>query len=188
MVAANALLEHLDEDSEDFIQPDLEKMTRGRKPQVIYNASPQDEQKRFLNELHNCVGEGEIPLQQIIILCSETVNPWRLKPVIERALGKGSVVNCNDRNDLTENLGGKIRLMSINGCTGMEAGIIFVLGAGRLLNKSNNLDLSDDEKVVVQQESTSKLYVAMTRAGQKLVLFSTEKFPENVEALMDVSE
>ena len=187
MVAANALLEHLDEDSEDFIQPDLEKMTRGRKPQVIYNTSPQDEQKHFLNELHNCVDEGDIPLQQIIILCSEIVSPQRLKPVIEKALGKGSVVNCNDQTDPAENLGGKIRLMTINSCTGMEAGIIFVLGVGDLLDKTNSLDLSDDEKIVVQQESTRKLYVAMTRAGQKLVLFSTEKFPENVEVLMDVS-
>ena len=187
MTAANALLAHLDEDSEDFIQPDLEKMTRGQKPQVIYSGNPQTEQKRFLNELRDCISNNAIPLQQIIVLCSETINPWHLKPAIEHTIGKATVVNCNDAKDLATNLGDKIRLMNINSCTGMEAGIIFVLGVGDLLNKANNLDLSDEEKGVVQQESTRKLYVAMTRAGQKLILFSTEKLPENVEALVDIS-
>ncbi len=188
MSAANALLEHLDENTEDFIQPDLDKMEHGSRPQIIYSANFQDEQKRFLNEITDCIVNSKVPLQQIIVLCSEAVNPWSLKSIVEVALGKGSVVNCNDRNDLAQNLGDKIRLMSINSCTGMEAGTIFVLGIGDLLDKANNLDLSNEEKVVVQQETTRKLYVAMTRAGQKLVLFSTEKLPENVEALMEVSK
>ncbi len=188
MVAANALLEHLDENTEDFIKPDLDKMKRGSRPQIIYSFSRQDEQKRFHNELTDCVNNHKFPLQQIIVLCSDAVSPWTTKRVIEAGLGKGTVVNCNDHEDLKKNLGDKIRIMTINSCTGMEAGIIFVLGVGDLLDKANNLDLSNEEKVVVQQETTRKLYVAMTRAGQKLVLFSTEKLPEDEEALTEVSE
>ena len=185
MVAANALLAHLNEDSEDFIQPDLDKMTRGSKPQVVYVDNPQDEEKRFVNELEQCVNEASIPLQQVIVLCSESVKPWNIKKIIEKRLGRNTVVNCNKAEDL-ENLGGKIRVMSINSCTGMEAGVIFVLGVGGLLDKVNSLDLNDDEKAIVDQESTRKLYVAMTRAGQKLVMFSTEKLPKSVEPFVDV--
>ncbi|MEO0442331.1 MAG: UvrD-helicase domain-containing protein [Pseudomonadota bacterium] len=187
MVAANALLEHLDESTEDFIQPDLDKMETGSKPQIIYNTRSQDEQKRFLNELKDCIAESHIPLQQIIVLCSDTISPWAMKRCIEGALGKGSVVNCNQREDLEQNLGNKIRLMTINSCTGMEAGIVFVLGVGDLLNQANNLDLNSEEQAISHQQSTRKLYVAMTRAGQKLVLFSTAKLPANVESLMQVS-
>lgn len=188
MVAANALLEHLDEDSEDFIQPDLENMTRGSRPQLIYSQYIQDEQKRFRNEIMHCIVDQKIPLEQVIVLCSEIISPWNLKRTIEAELGVGTVVNCNDSNDLNRNLGGKIRVMTINSCTGIEAGVIFVLGVGGLLDKINNLDLNREEKDIVHQEMTRRLYVAMTRAGQKLILFSTVKLPENVEILMDVSK
>lgn len=147
MVAANALLETLSEDSEDFIQPDLNNMTRGCKPQVVYTSTLQDEQKRFVNEINYCINDGEIPLQQIIVLCSDAYNPWSLKKILEAKLGKGSVVNCNHRDDLENNLGDKIRIMTINSCTGMEAGIIFVLGVGGLLDKENSLDLMMKRKM-----------------------------------------
>ncbi|MBX2808893.1 MAG: AAA family ATPase [Cellvibrionaceae bacterium] len=187
MVAANALLEHLDEDTDDFIQPDLEKMERGSKPQVIYSAHGQDEQKRFLNELADCVSHANIPLQHIIVLCSNAISPWTIKRVIEAKLGPDKVVNCNHREDLEHNLGNKIRLMTINSCTGMEAGVVFVIGVGDVVNQANHLALSSEEKIIAHQQATRKLYVAMTRAGQKLILFSTAKLPDHVTALMTVS-
>jgi len=185
MVAANALLQSLKQDTEDFIQPDLSKMTRGQKPRLIYTDSSQDEQARFINELQACINNNRVPLNQIIVLCSETVNPWVLKTTIENQIQANSVINCNASQEL-KNLGDKIRVVSINACTGMEAGVIFVLGVGSLLDKANNLDLSEEERVTVYEESTRKLYVAMTRAGQKLVLFSTQKLPDKVEELLDV--
>lgn len=66
MVAENALLGYLKEDFEDFIQPDLDKMTRGHKPKVIYTGSSQDEELRFANEIALCVKDKAIPLEQII--------------------------------------------------------------------------------------------------------------------------
>ncbi len=185
MLAANTLLSHLDEDSEDFIKPDLEKMTRGRKPQVVYVDNPQDEQMRFLNELDSCVNQNSVPMQQIIVLCGDSINPWNVKKVIGDRLGHHTVINCNDSKEKTSQKN-RIRVMSINSCTGMEAGVIFVLGVGPLLDKSRNLDLNDDEKRIVYSESIRKLYVAMTRAGQKLVLFSTERLPQEVEVLVDI--
>lgn len=187
MVAANALLEFMDENSEDFVRPDLERMERGGKPQVVYSSTVQDEQKRFVNELKSCLQKGEIPLHQIMVLCSEGYSPWNLKRLIEQEIGTGSVVNCNDQKDLKYNLGEKIRLMNINSCTGMESGVTFVLGVGDLMNKSKNIDLEDDARDLTYRESIRKLYVAMTRAGQKLVLFSTEELPDSLSFLVDSS-
>lgn len=184
MVAANTLLEFMDDSLDDFVRPDLERMERGSLPQVIYSATTQDEQKRFINELKLCVEKDDAPLQQIMVLCSESYNPWTLKTLIEQVLGKETVVNCNDTKDI-KNLGDRIRLMNINSCTGMESGITFVLGIGSLMNQANNLDLADDEREVTYQESIRKLYVAMTRAGQKLVLFSTEPLPECIKGLVE---
>jgi ATP-dependent exoDNAse (exonuclease V) beta subunit len=67
----------------------------------------------------------------------------------------------------------------------MESGVTFILGAGDLLNKHRNLDLLEDEKNILRSESYRKLYVAMTRAGQKLVIFSTDRFPEQLNPFLD---
>jgi hypothetical protein len=183
--AANQLLESLNEDSDDFVRPDFDNMERGDKPQVIYSDSDSDEQKRFLNELKTCVQNDQIPLNQIIVLCNENISPWNMKSAIERVLGRDTVVNCNARYEVENNLGSRIRLMNVNSCTGMEAGMVFVLGIGCLLNKAKNIELQAEEQQQMQHESIRKLYVAMTRAGQKLVLFSTENLPEEMNDLID---
>lgn len=185
MVAANALIEFMDESSDDFVKPDLVRMERGAKPQLVYSATTQDELKRFVNELQQCLSDGDVPLHQVMVLCSEGYSPWTLKTLIEQTLGKRTVVNCNDAQDIQHNLGNKIRLMNINSCTGMESGITFVLGIGELMNQARHLDLGDDEREIAYKGSIRKLYVAMTRAGQKLVLFSTEKLPESIDGLVE---
>ncbi|BDU36697.1 UvrD-helicase domain-containing protein [Vibrio nigripulchritudo] len=187
MVAANALIEGIENDADDFVKPDLERMVRGVKPQIIYSHTLQDEKTRFLNELNECCRSDDIPLQQIMVLCSGSYSPWSLKRDIENTLGKGSVVNCNDWKDIKDNIGGKIRLMNINSCTGMESGVTFVLGAGELMNQAKNIDLDDAERELAQQESLRKLYVSMTRAGQRLVLFSTENLPERINEYVELS-
>ncbi len=47
MVAANALLDGLEGNPEDYVKPDYEKMARGHKPHLIYSRNAQDEKKDF---------------------------------------------------------------------------------------------------------------------------------------------
>lgn len=187
MVAANALLEDLNDSPEDFVKPDLERMARGDKPQIVYSRTHQDEQTRFLNELADFAKSNKVSNHQIMVLCSNQYNTWSLKRNIEAKLGRDTVVNCNDRDDLKTSLGSKIRVMSINSCTGMESGVVFVLGAGGLMNQPKSLGLTESERDVALQESLRKLYVAMTRAGQKLVVFSTENLPDSLKAHVEFS-
>ncbi len=185
MVAANTLIEGIEDNIEDFVKPDLKRMERGVKPQLICSHSLQDEKTRFLNELRECCKSDDIPLHQIMVLCSSCYNPWSLKSEIENELGNGTVLNCNDWKDI--NIGGKIRLMNINSCTGMESGLVFVLGAGELISHTKNIDFDESERKLAYEESYRKLYVAMTRAGQRLVLFSTEKFPARINDYVELS-
>ncbi|OEE34644.1 UvrD-helicase domain-containing protein [Vibrio genomosp. F10] len=187
MVAANALLDDLEGNPEDYVKPDYEKMARGHKPQIIYSRNAQDEKKRFLNELAVLVQSGTVALHQIMVLCSPEYNPWALKQDIEKRIGSNKVINYNNSKELADNVGSKIRLLNINSCTGMESGTVFVLGCGQIINQPKNLELSDSEREEVLQESMRKLYVAMTRAGQKLVVFSTEEFPVSVEKHIEIT-
>ncbi|EHI9239022.1 TPA: DNA helicase [Vibrio vulnificus] len=180
MTAANALLEELDVSPEDYVKPDFEKMARGSKPHIIYSRSPQDENARFLNEIEALVKSQEVPLHQIMVVCSRHYNPWSLKKEIESRTGYNTVVNYNDKKDLETALGSRIKIMTVNSCTGMEASTTFVLGAGHIINQAKHIDFTESEREEALQESLRKLYVAMTRAGQKLVVFSTEVFPDSV--------
>ncbi|SGZ09234.1 UvrD-helicase domain-containing protein [Moritella viscosa] len=187
MIAANALLSSLNESGEDFIKPNFDKMERGSKPLVIYSDTPQDEKTRFLNELHQCTEQPGISLNQIMVLCGGSITPWVLAKNIEDKIGKGCVNNLNGSYaPQAQNYANQIKLMNINSCTGMESGITFVLGVGDILIQSKNINLKEDEKESIEQESIRKLYVAMTRAGQKLVLFSTEEMPSCLHELTDV--
>ncbi len=181
MVAANSLLDGLEGNPEDYVKPDYKKMARGHKPHVIYSKNSQDEKKRFLNELAALVQSDTVALHQIMVLCSPEYKPWKLKQDIEKRLGSNKVINYNNSKELAANVGSKIRLLNINSCTGMESGTVFVVGSGHIINQPKNIELSDSEREEVLQESMRKLYVAMTRAGQKLIVFSTEEFPASVE-------
>ncbi|MHA2878683.1 UvrD-helicase domain-containing protein [Vibrio campbellii] len=187
MVAANALLDGLEGNPEDYVKPDYEKMARGHKPHLIYSRNAQDEKKRFLNELLALVQSDTVALHQIMVLCSPEYNPWSLKQDIEKRIGSNKVINYNNAKELADNVGSKIRLLNINSCTGMESGTVFVLGAGHIINQPKNIELSDSEREEALQESMRKLYVAMTRAGQKLVVFSTEEFPDNAKKFIEIT-
>ncbi|MGF1731229.1 UvrD-helicase domain-containing protein [Photobacterium kasasachensis] len=187
LIAANALLEGLEANTEDYVTPDYDKMERGNKPQVVFSRSLQDELHRFLNELEGLVKSHTIPLDQIMVLCSRQYNPWQLKKDIEKRVGAGSVVNYNDKKDLDSSKGSKIKLLNINSCTGMESSTTFVLGAGYIINQTLNIEHTESEREEARQEAMRKLYVAMTRAGQKLVVFSTETFPDTVIPYVEVS-
>ena len=187
MAAANSLLKDLNDNTDDFVQPILDKMKHGEKPRVILNPSHQDEHLNFLRELKTAIDTNKFPLQQIMILFDGEYNAKYLKVSIEKEIGDGTVINFNDSKDIKNGIGNKIRLISINSCTGMESGITFVLGAGSLLNKTKNIELTDSEREASLQESYRKLYVAMTRAGQRLVIFSTEMMPENMNEHISIS-
>lgn len=187
LIAANTLLDGLEANTEDYVTPDYDKMERGNKPQVVFSRDLQSEANRFLNELECLVKSQTIPLDQIMVLCSRQYNPWQLKKDIEKRVGAGSVVNYNDKKDLESSKGSKIKLLNINSCTGMESSTTFVLGAGHIISQTLNIEHTESEREEARQEAMRKLYVAMTRAGQKLVVFSTEAFPDAVTPYVEAS-
>ncbi|MCC4817236.1 DNA helicase [Vibrio lentus] len=180
MTASNSLLDELDSSPEDYVKPDFDQMARGSKPHIIYSRSHQDENARFLNEIEALVKSQKVPLHHIMVVYSRQYKPWNLKREIEARTGHNTVVNYNDKDDLKTVVGSRIKIMSVNSCTGMEAPTTFVLGAGHIINQAKHLDFTESEREEALQESLRKLYVAMTRAGQNLVVFSTEAFPDSV--------
>lgn len=177
ITAASRLLSMIQEEDDDYLKPQLVSVTRGQKPRVIYSSSPADENRLFIRALSSLLQQHDsVRLEHIVVLTSGySSNVQRL---IEQQLGHGISLDVNSQQHRNADPGNKIRVMSINSCTGIEAPVVLILGTGELIKSYNDLRLDDAERQQVMQEPIRKLYVAMTRAAQKLVIFSTEPLPD----------
>ena len=63
-----------------------------------------------------------------------------------------------------------IRICPLDAVTGLEAPVVFLLGLHQLFQSELDLHLGDEERAEVVRDNTRRLYMACTRAGQRLVL------------------
>lgn len=76
----------------------------------------------------------------------------------------------------------QIRVCQLGSATGLESPIVFLVGIHRLLEAEGSLRLSEEERAEQIRDNTRKLYMAMTRAGQRLVVTYVGKVPSALEA------
>jgi superfamily I DNA/RNA helicase len=84
---------------------------------------------------------------------------------LNRHLGEGKAI------DPKEALPGDcVRVTTLNAGTGLESQIVFLVGLNRLFEREQSLRLAEDEVERLILENTRKIYMAATRAGQRLVI------------------
>jgi superfamily I DNA/RNA helicase len=59
---------------------------------------------------------------------------------------------------------------SLNAATGLESPVVFLCGLDGLLEKEGALGMARDEKSELVRDNTRRIYMAMTRAGRKLIV------------------
>jgi hypothetical protein len=64
----------------------------------------------------------------------------------------------------------QIRVCSLNAATGLESPIVFLLGIYDLYEMEQSIHLSEEERADLIRDNTRKLYMAYTRAGQRLII------------------
>ena len=77
----------------------------------------------------------------------------------------------------------KMRVTSIGACTGIESPIVILVGLDRLLEAEESLALDEIEREELIKQNTKKVFVAITRAAQRLIIIyrnerTRKKFPE----------
>ena len=77
-------------------------------------------------------------------------------------------------------------MTTINAGAGLESSIVFLVGLRLLFEEEQSLRLSDEEREGLIRDNTRKLYMAATRAGQRLVLTYSGELPEILKAALDV--
>jgi superfamily I DNA/RNA helicase len=64
--------------------------------------------------------------------------------------------------------GDYVRVTTLNAGAGLESPIVFLVGLRDLFEQEQSLRLSDEEREMLIKDNTRKLYMAITRAGQRL--------------------
>jgi hypothetical protein len=159
------------EDPEEFLRPDYSHMEVGAPPLLLQVASPQDAVDRVTNEITAATTNDGLRLHDVLVIYGPNLPKDLLYQRLCQSLGEARVwwLNKEDqkRHPPGTSAGDHLRMAYVDSATGLEATLVFVLGAERLL-----ADASD--------EGARKLYMAMTRAAQRLVLVCSEPPPARI--------
>jgi hypothetical protein len=159
-------------EEEDILAPDLLNMPAGAVPQLIQLASWQDEIARVTNEVIELVKHG-FPRQNILILHANWNGVQNLIHAICQKLGRHAA--ADPKFDYPGNY---IRVTTLNAGAGLESPIVFLAGLHQLFEEEHSLRISDEEREELILENTRKIYMAITRAGQRLIFTYVGDCPE----------
>ncbi len=167
-----------EENEEDILAPDLLNMPNGALPEMIQLTSSQDEIGRVANEIEAFVRKG-YPRKHILVLHTNGQGVHTLKAAINQRLGRNAAIDPKDTFP-----GDYIRVTTLNAGAGLESPIVFLVGLRELFEEEQSLRLSDDEREALIRDNTRKIYMAATRAGQRLVFSFVGNLPEVLQKLL----
>jgi len=161
-----------DEKDDDILIPDILNMPNGAFPEILSLTSSQDEVARVANEVELLVKQG-FPKKHLLLLHIDGTGVKRLIQAIEDRLGKGAATDAKETFP-----GDYVRVTTINAGAGLESQIVFLVGLKQLFEEEQSLRLSDEERESLIRDNSRKLYMAATRAGQRLVLTYSGELPD----------
>ena len=156
-----------DDEAEEVNLPEdteLESAPPGARPQFEVVTSRQDEIARVVNEIHAFLESGG-GAEDVLVLVAEGRAAAGVREVLIGKLGAHRVIDAREPHQ-----GGRVRVSAVDAATGLEAPIVFVLGAAALLGAEEDLQLNPEQRQELTRDNTRRLYMAFTRAGVRLVV------------------
>ncbi|MDR0380037.1 MAG: AAA family ATPase [Candidatus Accumulibacter sp.] len=165
-------------DPDDFLAPDLSGMEPGVTPILIRTDSPQDSVDRLVNELSACLQEQTVALGDLLVIYGEKAQKRLLYEQLRKRFGADDIWWFNKKEHRKAPPHGYekeyLRLANLETATGLEAGTVFLIGMENLLSDGEVSGLGKEDRAATAEKNARKLYMAMTRAGQHLILLSSE--------------
>ena len=165
-----------DEKDEDILVPNLLDMPTGAFPQIIPLSSAQDEIARVANEIAAFLDQG-FPRKDIYVLHANHLGVEALIEAINHRMGPNTAMEPKNTYP-----GNYVRVTTINAGAGLEGPIVFLVGLRALFEEEQSLRLGDDERAALIEENTRKVFMAATRAGQRLVFTYVGELPKDLRA------
>ncbi|WP_246455770.1 hypothetical protein [Ruficoccus amylovorans] len=140
----------------------IDSMPAGEEPQLI-QAGSRSVQNVLIEQLKQLFESGLNP-GNVLLIDASGFGELHERAHLE-AHFKGRIVSASDATDRTQ-----MRITTINACTGIESPIVVVIGLDRLFEQEGALSLDDTDREELIRKNTKKVFVAITRAAQKLVV------------------
>lgn len=158
----------LPQDEEEINLPgseEIARMARGEAPVFLPVDSAQGERSRVANEIAAALRAGAKPEQFLVLQHEDAL----VEPFIE-TLNRivGHPVGADIKKPGSH--AGRVRVCSLNAATGLESPAVFLCGLDGLLEAEGALGMGREERSELQRDNTRRIYMAMTRASQKLVI------------------
>lgn len=183
--ATQILQQHAKGDTDDYLQPDLAGMEPGVAPVFLQCASVQDTIEKLINEIRDALHAGALTPSDLLVIYGDHIDPFALYRQLGKAFGEDAVwwFNKSETKSKPPKAYNReyLRMTSVESATGLEAGVVFLLGMERLVSNvtlNTSSAQASEETTVTLERQARKLYMAMTRAGQSLVLLSSESLNE----------
>lgn len=170
--------QRLPDDEEAIVTPQVRHMPRGSLPQLIPLTSGQDEITRVVNEIRELI-QADIPLKHILILHADWQGANRIMTRLQSEFGASAAIDPREKKS-----GNHIRVCTLNAATGLESPIVFLLGMHSLLEEEQNLRLTEEERRELIRDNSRRIYMAMTRAGQRLVITYVGNLPDLLQQVL----
>ncbi|MGQ9549257.1 MAG: UvrD-helicase domain-containing protein [Roseiflexus sp.] len=151
-------------------------------PQVVVLDSEQDEMTRVVNEIR-ALRERGVALEHIMVIHPDWRGVDRMLERLRREFGSAAVADPKKMPP-----GKHLRVCTMNAATGLESPIVFVMGVHHLYEAEQNPLLSDEERAALVRDNTRKLYMALTRAGQRLAITCVGELPPFLSQLNVVQQ
>lgn len=160
-----------DEKDDDILVPDMLNMPNGAIPQIISLHSAQDEIARVVNEVEGFLNQG-YPRNHLLLLHANWHGAKTLIEAINQRLGPNVAIDPKDTYP-----GDYVRVTTLNAGAGLESPIVFLIGLREQFEEEQSLRLSDEDRESLIRDNTKKVYMAVTRAGQRLVFTFVGELP-----------
>jgi UvrD-like helicase C-terminal domain len=176
-------------DTEEGLEPDFAGMDAGTRPRLVYARRAEDAIDRLAQALE--ARAAKISLSALLVIYGDRANKAALHRSLQRVCGAGKVWWFNERTQKKGPPGGPdkdyLRLASLQTATGLEAHTVFLIGLDNLFFPVAPSRDSGEENAR-REDNARKVYMAMTRAGRRLVLISRARLPAEIEALFDLAD
>ncbi|THT99887.1 DUF2075 domain-containing protein [Lampropedia puyangensis] len=183
LTAANSILkQHTKADADDYLEPDMQGMEPGLPPVLIQCASVQDCIDKLINEIDAALKNHNLTVEDMLVVFGDSISKNALHQRLSRHLGEHAVWCFNLEEKKYDPPQGYrreyLRMASVGSATGLEAGVVFLIGMEKLVSSAASASLSTvadrEARATATEEHARKLYMAMTRAGQSLFLLTSE--------------
>lgn len=146
----------------------LDTLETGRPPLVQHAGSPQDQLARLVTEVRHLTQAGA-PLADIMILVAGRALPQQaVVDYLDTKLGTGAASLIKNQSAPEKSVG----VAHLMASTGLERPIVFLLGIDDLAAEEADPRLTPEERGEMIRDHTRQVYVGLTRAMERLVVYT----------------